>query len=225
MSSATCSSDGSGPGGGSCSTSRGWRTPPRRRWRASRSRPCDRSDRPSRGLSGGQRQAVAVAKSVMWNSLELILDEPTAALGVAQTRQVLDLVRRLAEKDLGRRDHLSQPPRRVRGGRPDHGAAPRAAGGLARTIRRRPRKRSCTPSPRASSTTCPGWPAPEPTKDDRARFGDEPRRRGRRPSVGAPGRPGSTGGPGRVALGVPLPLVAEGPSGRSGVSAHRGRDS
>jgi ABC-type sugar transport system ATPase subunit len=53
------------------------------------------------GLSGGQRQAVAVAKSVMWNSLELILDEPTAALGVAQTRQVLDLVRRLAEKDLG----------------------------------------------------------------------------------------------------------------------------
>ena len=53
------------------------------------------------GLSGGQRQAVAVAKSVMWNSRELILDEPTAALGVAQTRQVLDLVRRLAEKDLG----------------------------------------------------------------------------------------------------------------------------
>jgi D-xylose transport system ATP-binding protein len=53
------------------------------------------------GLSGGQRQAVAVAKSVMWNSLELILDEPTAALGVAQTRQVLDLVRRLAERGLG----------------------------------------------------------------------------------------------------------------------------
>ncbi len=53
------------------------------------------------GLSGGQRQAVAVAKSVLWNSLEMILDEPTAALGVAQTRQVLDLVRRLAEKDLG----------------------------------------------------------------------------------------------------------------------------
>ena len=53
------------------------------------------------GLSGGQRQAVAVAKSVMWNSKLLILDEPTAALGVAQTRQVLDLVRRLAERDLG----------------------------------------------------------------------------------------------------------------------------
>jgi len=53
------------------------------------------------GLSGGQRQAVAVAKSVMWDSKLVILDEPTAALGVAQTRQVLDLVRRLAERQLG----------------------------------------------------------------------------------------------------------------------------
>jgi D-xylose transport system ATP-binding protein len=52
------------------------------------------------GLSGGQRQAVAVAKSVMWDSRLVILDEPTAALGVAQTRQVLDLVKRLAERDL-----------------------------------------------------------------------------------------------------------------------------
>jgi D-xylose transport system ATP-binding protein len=53
------------------------------------------------GLSGGQRQAVAVAKAVMWDSNVVILDEPTAALGVAQTRQVLDLVRRLAERNLG----------------------------------------------------------------------------------------------------------------------------
>jgi D-xylose transport system ATP-binding protein len=53
------------------------------------------------GLSGGQRQAVAVAKSVMWDSKLVILDEPTAALGVAQTRQVLDLVRRLAETGIG----------------------------------------------------------------------------------------------------------------------------
>ena len=52
-------------------------------------------------LSGGQRQAVAVAKAVMWNSKLVILDEPTAALGVAQTRQVLDLTRRLAERGLG----------------------------------------------------------------------------------------------------------------------------
>jgi D-xylose transport system ATP-binding protein len=53
------------------------------------------------GLSGGQRQSVAVAKAVMWNSRVVLLDEPTAALGVAQTRQVLDLVRRLATQGLG----------------------------------------------------------------------------------------------------------------------------
>ena len=52
-------------------------------------------------LSGGQRQSVAVARAVMWNSRLVILDEPTAALGVQQTRQVLDLVRRLAEQGLG----------------------------------------------------------------------------------------------------------------------------
>src|SRR5678815_1703117 len=51
-------------------------------------------------LSGGQRQSIAVAKAVMWNSRLVILDEPTAALGVAQTRQVLDLVQRLAQKGL-----------------------------------------------------------------------------------------------------------------------------
>ncbi len=52
------------------------------------------------GLSGGQRQSVAVAKAVMWNSRVVILDEPTAALGVAQTKQVLDLVARLGEQGL-----------------------------------------------------------------------------------------------------------------------------
>jgi D-xylose transport system ATP-binding protein len=51
-------------------------------------------------LSGGQRQSVAVARAVMWNSRVVILDEPTAALGVAQTRQVLDLVHRLGEQGL-----------------------------------------------------------------------------------------------------------------------------
>ncbi|MCC6805671.1 MAG: sugar ABC transporter ATP-binding protein [Anaerolineae bacterium] len=55
---------------------------------------------PVAALSGGQRQAIAVAKAVMRNSRLVILDEPTAALGVAQTRQVLDLVRRLADKGL-----------------------------------------------------------------------------------------------------------------------------
>ena len=52
-------------------------------------------------LSGGQRQSVAVARAVMWNSKLVILDEPTAALGVAQTEQVLALVRRLAEQGIG----------------------------------------------------------------------------------------------------------------------------
>jgi D-xylose transport system ATP-binding protein len=52
-------------------------------------------------LSGGQRQTVAIAKSVLWNSRVVLLDEPTAALGVAQTRQVLDLVRRLADSGVG----------------------------------------------------------------------------------------------------------------------------
>ena len=52
-------------------------------------------------LSGGQRQTVAIAKAVLWNSRVVLLDEPTAALGVAQTRQVLDLVRRLADRGLG----------------------------------------------------------------------------------------------------------------------------
>jgi D-xylose transport system ATP-binding protein len=55
---------------------------------------------PVASLSGGQRQSVAVAKAVQWNSKLVILDEPTAALGVAQTEQVLALVRRLAEQGL-----------------------------------------------------------------------------------------------------------------------------
>jgi D-xylose transport system ATP-binding protein len=52
-------------------------------------------------LSGGQRQTVAIARAVLWNSKIVFLDEPTAALGVAQTREVLDLVRRLADQGCG----------------------------------------------------------------------------------------------------------------------------
>ncbi len=52
-------------------------------------------------LSGGQRQSAAVARAVMWNSKAVILDEPTAALGVEQTKQVKDLIRRLRERSLG----------------------------------------------------------------------------------------------------------------------------
>jgi D-xylose transport system ATP-binding protein len=53
---------------------------------------------PVAGLSGGQRQAVAVARALLWGSRLVILDEPTAALGVQQTAHVLELVRRLAEQ-------------------------------------------------------------------------------------------------------------------------------
>jgi ABC-type sugar transport system ATPase subunit len=55
---------------------------------------------PVASLSGGQRQSVAVAKAVMWNSRVALLDEPTAALGVVQTRMVLDLIRRLRDRGL-----------------------------------------------------------------------------------------------------------------------------
>jgi ABC-type sugar transport system ATPase subunit len=53
---------------------------------------------PVASLSGGQRQSVAIAKAVLWNSKLVIMDEPTAALGVAQTAMVLELVRRLVER-------------------------------------------------------------------------------------------------------------------------------
>lgn len=55
---------------------------------------------PVGSLSGGQRQSVAVAKAVMWNSKLVIMDEPTAALGVTQTIMVLELIRTLREHGL-----------------------------------------------------------------------------------------------------------------------------
>jgi simple sugar transport system ATP-binding protein len=51
--------------------------------------------RPVEGLSGGQRQAVAIARALRWNARLVIMDEPTAALGVTESRQVLDLIREL----------------------------------------------------------------------------------------------------------------------------------
>jgi len=55
---------------------------------------------PVASLSGGQRQSVAIAKAVLWNSKLVIMDEPTAALGVAQTAVVLDLIHTLAARGL-----------------------------------------------------------------------------------------------------------------------------
>lgn len=56
---------------------------------------------PVASLSGGQRQTVAVARAVLWGSKLVMLDEPTAALGVAQTKAVLDLILRLAKNGVG----------------------------------------------------------------------------------------------------------------------------
>jgi ABC-type sugar transport system ATPase subunit len=55
---------------------------------------------PVGSLSGGQRQSVAVARAVMWDAQLVIMDEPTAALGVAQTAMVLDLIKRLAQRGI-----------------------------------------------------------------------------------------------------------------------------
>jgi len=52
-------------------------------------------DRPVSDLSGGQRQAVALARALRWQARVVIMDEPTAALGVSETRMVLDLIRAL----------------------------------------------------------------------------------------------------------------------------------
>jgi D-xylose transport system ATP-binding protein len=56
---------------------------------------------PVAALSGGQRQSVAVARSVMWKAKVVLLDEPTAALGVLQTKQVLELILRLRNQGMG----------------------------------------------------------------------------------------------------------------------------
>jgi D-xylose transport system ATP-binding protein len=58
-------------------------------------------DRPVAGLSGGQRQAVAVSRAVLWGSRLVLLDEPTAALGVEQTAMVYRMVLQLRERGLG----------------------------------------------------------------------------------------------------------------------------
>jgi simple sugar transport system ATP-binding protein len=58
------------------------------------------SSAPVANMSGGQRQGVAVSRAVTWASKVVFMDEPTAALGVVQTRHVLDLIRRVRERGL-----------------------------------------------------------------------------------------------------------------------------
>jgi len=61
----------------------------------------DRLDRPVRALSGGQRQCVAIGRALHWNARVLIMDEPTAALGVPEQRKVLALTRSLKSRGVG----------------------------------------------------------------------------------------------------------------------------
>ena len=84
--------------------------------------------RPMRQMSGGQRQAVAIARAVYWNARLMIMDEPTAALGVPEQRKVLQLVRTLRDHGVRCHHHHPQHAGRVRSRRPRARHAPRAAG-------------------------------------------------------------------------------------------------
>ena len=58
-------------------------------------------ERPVRTLSGGQRQAIAISRAIYWNAKLLIMDEPTAALGVPEQRKVLELIAKLRSQQIG----------------------------------------------------------------------------------------------------------------------------
>ena len=96
---------------------------------------------PVASLSGGQRQSVAVAKAVMWNSKLVLLDEPTAALGVVQTRHGARPDQAAPRPRPGGDGDLPQPQRRLRGRGPDRGAAPGADGGRGAGCGLRPAER------------------------------------------------------------------------------------
>ena len=110
--------------------------------RAPAGRRCPTST-PTVGLmSGGQRQAVAVSRAAAFASKVVILDEPTAALGVRESRKVLDLILRLRERGQGRDRRLARDGSRDGGRRPRGRAAARPQGRRARSRPRRPTRRS-----------------------------------------------------------------------------------
>ena len=82
---------------------------------------------PVANMSGGQRQGIAICRAVTWASKVVFMDEPTAALGVVQTRNVLDQIKRVRETRPLRRADQPQPARGLRGRRPDRGPAARQA--------------------------------------------------------------------------------------------------
>ena len=79
-------------------------------------------------MSGGQRQAVAIARTRLTDARIVLMDEPTAAISVRQVAEVLDLIRRLKDKRHRRRADQSPHARRVRGLRPHRRHAPRHQG-------------------------------------------------------------------------------------------------
>ena len=99
---------------GSCSTRAAWSTRPRRPCASLSVRTVKSVRQRVASLSGGQRQTVAIAKAVLWNSKVVMLDEPTAALGVAQTAQVLEPGAPARRPRPGRRADLAQHDRRAR---------------------------------------------------------------------------------------------------------------
>ena len=80
---------------------------------------------PVRSLSGGQRQAVAIGRAIFWKAELLIMDEPTAALGVPEQRKVIELIQAPAQAGRGRDLHQPQSGRHLRRRRPHPGAPPR----------------------------------------------------------------------------------------------------
>ena len=82
-------------------------------------------DAPTSQLSGGQRQAIAIARAAAWGSKVIIMDEPTAALGPAETRAVEEVIAGLRDRGLRGADHQPQSGAGLPPGRPCLGAATR----------------------------------------------------------------------------------------------------
>ncbi len=122
-------------------------------------------------LSGGQRQTVAIARSLLGDPKIIILDEPTAALGVAQTAEVLNLVERLREN--GPRRHHDQPQHGRRAGRrrQRRGAA---AGPQQRRVQRRRGRHPRTSSPRSPGPPTTSSPSGPPAARAAGRSGADP---------------------------------------------------
>ena len=119
-------------------------------------------------LSGGQRQTVAIARSLLLDPKIIMLDEPTAALGVAQTAEVLNLIERLRDRGLGviMISHNMEDVRAVADR--DRRAAPRAQ--QRRLHRRRLERRSWSaPSPAPPTTRCRAAPPGATPKPEEAR--------------------------------------------------------